>query len=155
MIFGEPRWPSLRQRKIPDCSAPHRLIHVEMHHLTACSALVRMIASCWTECERTGSMPPCLLLVQAMDGVHPEPPGFGDTRSRPMRWRIGTCVSKGIILLVQAARESPARPPTMQRMVGSTHIRSASLVSSYPVRRLYTNCRSSAVIECRVFLPIR
>ena len=50
-----------------------------------------MIAPCWTKRERTGSVPPfppCLLLVQAMDGVHlePAPPaGFGDTRSRPMR----------------------------------------------------------------------
>jgi len=44
-----------------------------------------MISPCCAKRERTGSVPLCLFRVQAIDRVHPEPAGFGDTRSRPMR----------------------------------------------------------------------
>jgi hypothetical protein len=43
---------------------------------------------------------------------------------------------------------SVVRPPTTERIVGSTRSHSASLRSSYPARRLKRDWRSSAVAVC-------
>jgi hypothetical protein len=64
-------------------------------------------------------------------------------------------VSKRPISLFEAAARSIISQPTMARMAGSRASRSASLTSSYPANRPNTDCRSSPISWCWVFLPRR
>src|SRR5215210_7125714 len=66
-----------------------------------------------------------------------------------------TSVSKRPIWLVEAAFCVTARPPTTQRIAGSSASRSASLRSSYPAKRPNTDWRNWPSRVWRPFAPVR
>ena len=70
-------------------------------------------------------------------------------------WVSASVSNRLIVLVLAAGLSGPPRRPTTTRIVGSSANRSASLVSSWPARRLYTDCLRRPTNRCCTLRPPR